>query len=35
MISRVWKYILKKRYNSLEVIMVAIISQIIYEYIIK
>ena len=33
--SEIWKYILKKRYNSLEVIMVAIISQIIYEYIIK
>ena len=32
---KIWKYILKKRYNSLEVIMVAIISQIIYEYIIK
>ena len=33
--SRVWKYILKKQYNFLDVIMVAIISQIIYEYIIN
>ena len=33
--SKIWKYILEKRYNFLEVMMVAIISQIIYEYTIK
>ena len=33
--SKIWKYILKKRVRIIEVIMVAIISQIIYEYIIK
>ena len=33
--SKIWKYIFKKRYNFLDVVMVAIISQIIYEYIIK